>query len=50
LETFNGMLFELHQDKTFCKTVFKVSTNVSIEWLDEPSGIISKYVSTGTSN
>ena len=35
LETFNDMLFELHQDKTFCKSVVKVSTNVSIEWFDE---------------
>ena len=34
METFNDMLFELHQDKTFCKSVVKVSTNVSIEWLD----------------
>ena len=34
LETFNGMLFELHKDKTFCKSVVKVSTNESIEWLD----------------
>jgi len=33
LETFNDMLFELHQDKTFCESVVKVSTNVSIEWL-----------------
>ena len=32
LETFNDMLFELHQDKTFCKSV----VNVSIEWLDVP--------------
>ena len=30
LETFNVMLFELHQDPTFCKSVVKVSTNVSI--------------------
>ena len=30
------MLFELYQDKTFCKSVIKVSTNVSIEWLDVP--------------
>ena len=38
LETFNDVLFELHQGKTFCKsvTVVKVSTNVSIEWLDVP--------------
>ena len=36
LETFNDMLFELHQDKTFCKSVVTVSTNVSIEWLDVP--------------
>ena len=28
------MLFELHQDNTFCTSVVKVSTNVSIEWLD----------------
>ena len=34
LETLNDMLFELHQDKTFCKSVVKVSTNISIEWLD----------------
>ena len=34
METFNDMLFELHQDKTFCKSVVKVSPNVSIEWLD----------------
>jgi len=26
------MLFELHQDNTFCQSVVKVSTNVSIEW------------------
>ena len=28
------MLFELHQDKILFKSVVKVSTNVSIEWLD----------------
>jgi len=28
------MLFELHQDKTLFESVVKVSTNVSIEWLD----------------
>jgi len=32
-ETFNDMLFELHQDKTLCKSVAKVSTIVSIELL-----------------
>ena len=36
METFNDMLFELHQDKTFCKSAIKVSTNISIEWLDAP--------------
>jgi len=36
LETFNDMLFRLHQDKTFCKSVVKVSSNVFIEWLDVP--------------
>ena len=33
METFNDKLFELHQDKTFCKSVVKVSTNDSIECL-----------------
>jgi len=33
------MLFELHQDKTLFKSVVKVSTNVSIEWLDVPIGL-----------
>ena len=28
------MFFELHQDKTVCKSVVKVATNASIEWLD----------------
>ena len=40
LETFNDMLFELHQDKTFCNSVVKVSTNESIEWLDVPIVIV----------
>ena len=44
LETFNDMLFELHQDKTFCKSV-KVSTNVSIEWLDVPIAVTSANMS-----
>ena len=44
LETFNDMLFELHQDKTFCKPVVKVSTNVSIEWLDVPIVVSSEQV------
>jgi len=39
------MLFELHQDKTFCKSVVKVSTNVSIEWLDVPSVVSSANMS-----
>ena len=34
------MLFELHQDKTFCKSVVKVSINESIEWLDVPIVIV----------
>ena len=41
LETFYDMLFELHQNKTFCKSVVKVSTNVSIEWLDVPMVVSS---------
>jgi len=44
-ETFNDMLFELHQDKTFCKSVVKVSTNVSIEWLDVPIVVSSANMS-----
>jgi len=36
------MLFELHQDKSFCKSVVKVFTNVSIEWLDVPMVVSSK--------
>jgi len=39
------MLFELHQDTTFCKSVVKVSTNVSIEWLDVPSVVSSATMS-----
>ena len=39
------MLFELHQDKTFRKSVVKVSTNVSIEWLDVPSVVSSAHMS-----
>ena len=39
------MLFELHQDKTFCKSVVKVSTNVSIEWLDLPIVVSSANMS-----
>ena len=45
LETFNDMLFELHQDKTVCKSVVKVSTNVSIEWLDLPIVVSSANMS-----
>ena len=45
LETFNDMLIELHQDKTFCKSVVKVSTNVSIEWLDVPIVVSSANMS-----
>ena len=45
LETFNDILFELHQDKTFCKSVVKVSTNVSIEWLDLPNLVSSANMS-----
>ena len=45
LETFNDMLFELHQDKTFCKSVVNVSTNVSIEWLDAPIVVSSVNMS-----
>ena len=41
METFNDMLFELHQDKTLCQSVVKVSTNVSIEWLDVPMVVSS---------
>ena len=41
LETFTGMLFELHQDKTLCQSVVKVSTNVSIEWIDVPMVVSS---------
>ena len=40
------MTFELHQDKTFCKSVVKVSTNVSIEWLDVPIVVSSANMST----
>ena len=45
LETFIDMLFELHQDKTFCKSVVTVSSNVSIEWLDIPIVISSANMS-----
>jgi len=45
LETFNDMLFELHQDNTFGKSVFTVSTNVSIEWLGVPSVVSSANMS-----
>ena len=45
LETFNDMLFELHQDTTFCESVVKVSTNVSIEWLDVPIVVSSANMS-----
>ena len=45
LETFNNMLFELHQDKTFCKSVVKVSINVSIDWLDVPIVVSSANMS-----
>ena len=45
LETFNDMLFELHQEKTFCKSVVKVSTNVSIELLDVPIVVSSANMS-----
>ena len=30
LETFNDMLFDLHQDKTLCKSVVKVGPTVTI--------------------
>ena len=39
------MLFELHQDKTFRKSVEKVSTNVSIEWLGVPNVLSSANMS-----
>jgi len=40
------MLFELHQDKTFCKSAVKVSSNVSIEWwLDVPIVVSSANMS-----
>jgi len=39
------MLFELHQDKTFCKSVVKVPANVSIEWLDVPIVVASANMS-----
>ena len=45
LETFNDMLFELHQDNIFCKSVVKVSTNVAIEWLDVPIVVSSANMS-----
>ena len=45
LETFYDMLFELYQDKTFCKSVVKVSTKVSIEWLDVPIVVSSANMS-----
>jgi len=45
LETSNDMLFELQQDKTFCKSVVKVSTNVSIEWLDVSIVVSSANIS-----
>ena len=44
LEPFNDMLFELHQDKTFCKSVVTVSTNVYIEWLGVPIMVSSARV------
>ena len=39
------MLFELYEDKTFCKSVVNVSTNVSIEWLDVPIVVSSANMS-----
>jgi len=39
------MLFELHQDKTLCKSVVKVATNVSIEWLNVPIVVSSANMS-----
>ena len=45
LETFNDMLFELHQDKTFCNSVVTVSTNVSIYWPDVPIVVSSSNMS-----
>ena len=45
LVTFNDMLFELHQDKTCCKSVVKVSTIVYIEWLDVPIVVSSANMS-----
>ena len=45
METFYDMLFDLHQDKTLCKSVVKVSTNVSIEWLDVPIVVASANMS-----
>ena len=39
------MLFELHQDKTFCKSVVKVSINVPIDWLDVPIVVSSANMS-----
>ena len=39
------MLFELHQDKTLCRSVVKVSTYVSIEWLDVPIVVSSANMS-----
>jgi len=41
LKTFNDILFELHPDKTFCKSV----VNVSIEWLDVPIVVSSANIS-----
>ena len=38
-------IIELHQDKTFCKSVVKVSTSVSIEWLDVPIVVSSANMS-----
>ena len=39
------MLFELHQDKTLCKSVVKVSTNVSIELIHVPIAVLSANMS-----
>ena len=45
LKTLNDMLFELHQDKIFRKSVVNVSNNVSIEWLDVPIVVSSANMS-----
>ena len=45
LETFNDMLLELHQDKTFYKSFVKDWTRSSLEWLTAPIVVLSANMS-----